>query len=155
MEWYYQYRDIAIAKFSRYYGHMTIWSNKSSGQKVSFLKYICSGPLCFGTISVKRTKTESTIWLNLFLKSVFAACFKVKRVHCSCDQPIIRCFPRLRTTLFTLNEYSELVYCMCCELECFLEHYGHQLCFIFITWYKHFTRFVVTRCCFFYLFPSK
>ncbi len=28
--------------------------------------------LCFDTVSVKRTKTESTIWLNRFIKSVLA-----------------------------------------------------------------------------------
>ncbi len=86
----------------------------------------CFGPLCFGTVSVKQTKSESTIWLNHFIESVFAACFKVKRTLRSDDQLVIRCFSRLRTASFTVNECIELVYCTDVSLARVWECNSHQ-----------------------------
>ncbi len=88
---------------------------------------LCFGPLWFGTVSVKQTKTENTIWLNPFIKSVFAPCFEAHTsFRQSAREPVFSAAP------FTVNECSELVYCMCCEFSALWEYNGHQLCFIFV-----------------------
>ncbi len=68
---------------------VTWWYETIGLMGKKFLKYICFGLSCFGTVSVKRTQTESTIWLNLFIKCVCVACFNAKRTLRSCDQLVI------------------------------------------------------------------
>ncbi len=114
-------RDVTVLSASCYRDSKTVskllWSHKNMKQGLlgksldflnihTFLIYrkrslnLCFGPLCFGTVSVRRTKTESTIWLNNFF--IFAAHFKVFSV------------PQNGSVH---SECSELVYCMCCDVS--------------------------------------
>ncbi len=78
--------------------------------------------------------------------SLFSLCFKEKRTLRSHDQLVIRCLLHLRTAPFTLNECSQLVYCIWCEFSTRLETQQPPVMLYFrCRWLQCFTRFVARR----------
>ncbi len=107
-------------------------------------------------VTNKTWNLKLEIWLNPFIKSVFAAHFKTESALCLCDQLVIRVFPQLRTAQFTVNKCSELVYCTCFE---FSARFGTQrppvMLYFCGIWLQHLTSLFVVRYVFVSMFSLK